>query len=72
MAIDEAEIERTPAPAVVVPPPKPQKPHWAFTAIGIATILGLCYFCELVLAVMLVTRKARRCWGNRSIPSAQL
>jgi len=55
MAIDEAEIERTSAPAVVVPPPKPQKPHWAFTAIGIATILGLCYFGELVLAVMLVS-----------------
>lgn len=55
MAIDEAEIERTPAAAVVVPPPKPQKPHWAFTAIGIATVLGLCYFGELVLAVMLVS-----------------
>jgi len=36
-------------------PPKPQKPHWAFTAIGIATILGLCYWGELVLAVMLVS-----------------
>src|ERR1700682_3183124 len=37
------------------PPPKPQKPHWAFTAIGIATILGLCYWGELVLAVTLVS-----------------
>jgi predicted PurR-regulated permease PerM len=55
MPTDEAEIERPPAQAVVVPPPKPQKPHWAFTAIGIATILGLCYFGELVLAVMLVS-----------------
>src|SRR2546426_7612696 len=35
--------------------PKPPKPHWAFTAIGIATILGLCYWGELVLAVMLVS-----------------
>jgi predicted PurR-regulated permease PerM len=35
--------------------PKLQKPHWAFTAIGIATILGLCYWGELVLAVMLVS-----------------
>jgi predicted PurR-regulated permease PerM len=42
MATDEAQ-------------PKPQKPHWAFTAIGIATILGLCYWGELVLAVMLVS-----------------
>ncbi len=38
-----------------LPPPKPPKPHWAFTAIGIATILGLCYWGELVLAVMLVS-----------------
>jgi len=36
-------------------PPKPQKPHWAFTAIGIATVLSLCYWGELVLAVMLVS-----------------
>jgi predicted PurR-regulated permease PerM len=42
MATDEAQ-------------PKLQKPHWAFTAIGIATILGLCYWGELVLAVMLVS-----------------
>ena len=55
MAIDEAEIDRPPLQAVVVPPPKPPKPHWAFTAIGIATILGLCYWGELVLAVMLVS-----------------
>jgi predicted PurR-regulated permease PerM len=34
---------------------KPQKPHWAFTAIGIATVIGLCYWGELVLAVMLVS-----------------
>jgi len=62
MAIDEAEIDRPeapilPAPVVSAPapPPKPQKPHWAFQAIGIATILGLCYWGELVLAVMLVS-----------------
>src|SRR6202795_2953946 len=55
MAIDEAEIARAPAQALVLPPPKPQKPHWAFTAIGIATVLALCYWGELVLAVMLVS-----------------
>jgi predicted PurR-regulated permease PerM len=55
MAIDEAGIERAPAQAPVLPPSKPQKPHWAFSAIGIATILGLCYWGELVLAVMLVS-----------------
>jgi predicted PurR-regulated permease PerM len=55
MAIDQAEVDRAPAPALILPPPKPPKPHWAFTAIGIATILGLCYWGELVLAVMLVS-----------------
>ncbi len=55
MSIDEAEIERAAAQAVASSPPKPQKPHWAFTAIGIATILCLCYWGELVLAVMLVS-----------------
>ena len=65
MAIDEAEIDKlaapgAPVPVVVAPvepapPPKQQKPHWAFQAIGIATILGLCYWGELVLAVMLVS-----------------
>jgi predicted PurR-regulated permease PerM len=54
MAIDEAELRQPPVQAVA-PPPKPAKPHWAFTAIGIATILGLCYWGELVLAVMLVS-----------------
>jgi predicted PurR-regulated permease PerM len=55
MPIDEAEIERPAVPAAIVPPSKPAKPHWAFTAIGIATILGLCYWGEAVLAVMLVS-----------------
>jgi len=55
MPIDEAGIDRAPVQPIVLPPPKPQKPHWAFTAIGIATILGLCYWGELVLAVMLVS-----------------
>jgi predicted PurR-regulated permease PerM len=54
MATDQAEINRPPQ-AVALPQPKPQKPHWAFTAIGIATVLGLCYWGELVLAVMLVS-----------------
>lgn len=55
MAIDEAEIDRPPLPVPAAPPPKPQRPHWAFTAIGIATVLALCYWGELVLAVMLVS-----------------
>ncbi|PYV94352.1 MAG: hypothetical protein DMG89_25520 [Acidobacteria bacterium] len=38
-----------------VPHPKAQKFHWSLTAVGIATILGLCYWGELVLAVMLLS-----------------
>ena len=34
---------------------KSLKEHWAFDLIGIAVILGLCYWGELVLAVMLVS-----------------
>ena len=55
MATDEAEIDRPPTPVLALPPPKAPKPHWALQAIGIATILGLCYWGELVLAVMLVS-----------------
>ncbi|MGH9503702.1 MAG: AI-2E family transporter [Terriglobales bacterium] len=55
MAIDEAELDRPPVQAPSAPPLRPRKPHWAFQAIGIATILGLCYWGELVLAVMLVS-----------------
>src|SRR5579862_5819803 len=52
MAADQAEILLQ---TVAVPQLKPQKPHWAFTAVGIAAVLGLCYWGELVLAVMLVS-----------------
>src|SRR5262249_22045746 len=31
------------------------KPHWAMSAIGVATILGLCYWGELVLSTMMVS-----------------
>jgi predicted PurR-regulated permease PerM len=55
MATDEAEITRPPLQVVAVPQPKPLKPHWASTAVGIATVLGLCYWGEVVLAVMLVS-----------------
>jgi predicted PurR-regulated permease PerM len=55
MAIDEAEIRRSLEATAATQPVKPPKPHWALTAIGIATALALCYWAELVLAVMLVS-----------------
>jgi predicted PurR-regulated permease PerM len=43
------------APAVAPSPPEAHGRHWAFTTMGIAVILGLCYWGELVLAVMMVS-----------------
>ena len=44
MAIDEAEIQRPLEATAAAQPVKPPKPHWALTAIGIATVLALCYW----------------------------
>ena len=55
MAVDEAPLPAAQHPDVAGPHPKAQKSHWAFTAIGIAVILGLCYWGELVLSVMLAS-----------------
>jgi putative permease len=54
MAVDEAPLPAAHHSEVALPP-KAQKSHWAFTAIGIAVILGLCYWGELVLSVMLAS-----------------
>src|SRR3989442_5676912 len=53
MATDEIRLDSTRTPEMAVSPPKPARFHWALTALGIATILGLCYWAELVLAVMM-------------------
>src|SRR5438477_9976477 len=53
MATDEIRLDSTRTPEMAVSPPKPAKFHWALTALGIATILGLCYWAELVLPVMM-------------------
>ena len=54
MAMKEVELRSgTSEPTVLQT--KPQKFHWALTALGIATILGLCYWGELVLAVMMLS-----------------
>src|SRR5438552_14678716 len=55
MATDEIRLDSTRTPEMAVSPPKPAKFHWALTALGIATILGLCYWAELVLAVMMLS-----------------
>ncbi len=54
MAIDEAQQLPTSPADATVSSSKVQKPHWALTAVGVATILGICYWGELVLAVILV------------------
>jgi predicted PurR-regulated permease PerM len=53
MAVDEAPLSAAHHPEVTTS--KTLKSHWAFTAIGIAVILGLCYWGELVLSVMLIS-----------------
>jgi predicted PurR-regulated permease PerM len=37
------------------PAPEPNRRYWALNIIGIGVVLGLCYFGELVLVVMLVS-----------------
>ena len=55
MATDEIRLDSTRTPELAVSAPKPAKFHWALTALGIATILGLCYWAELVLAVVMLS-----------------
>jgi predicted PurR-regulated permease PerM len=54
MTIEEARVHSAhshePAPHA-----RAQKEHWALTTLGIAIILGLCYWGELVLAVIMVS-----------------
>jgi predicted PurR-regulated permease PerM len=54
MTIDEARVHSAHShePASHF---RPQKEHWALTTLGIAIILGLCYWGELVLAVIMVS-----------------
>jgi predicted PurR-regulated permease PerM len=46
-------VSGTPAPDRA--PAKAPKLHWAFTAVGVATLIAICYWCEVVLAVTLVS-----------------
>jgi predicted PurR-regulated permease PerM len=55
MEREETEIRLPEAEAVGVPRPEPVRRHWAMNLLGIALILGLCYWGETVLAVMLVS-----------------
>jgi predicted PurR-regulated permease PerM len=42
-------------PELEPPRPQPRAGHWSLNLIGIGAILGLCYYGQLVLAVMLVS-----------------
>ena len=53
MAMDEAQLANTRTPEPGTSYAKPAKFHWALTALGIATILSICYWAELVLAVVM-------------------
>jgi predicted PurR-regulated permease PerM len=55
MAADDTPIPSTRLASLPAPQPEPRRWHWAFTTIGIGAILGLCYWGELVLSVMMVS-----------------
>lgn len=50
-----ATEEQTHRPSLLAPRAEAPSRHWAFTVLGIAIILGICYWAELVLAVMMVS-----------------
>src|SRR5689334_7337567 len=56
MATHDAEVHVSDAPqATVAHPDEPSRRHWAMNLLGFTLILGLCYYGEPVLAVMLVS-----------------
>jgi predicted PurR-regulated permease PerM len=57
MAAGESPILITTTESLEVQParPQPRPGHWALNLIGIGVILGLCYYGQMVLAVMLVS-----------------
>jgi predicted PurR-regulated permease PerM len=55
MAIEEAQLQPEAIPSAATPSARPSRSHWALTAIGIATVLGLCYWAEMVLSVMMAS-----------------
>ncbi len=55
MAINQAQLQPAPIPEPAAHRAKTSRSHWALTAIGVATVLGLCYWAEMVLSVMMVS-----------------
>src|SRR4051794_35873790 len=56
--IEMGEPETIPAEIAVpsAPPPNGHPPrYWALDVIGVAVVLGICYYAELVLVVLLVS-----------------
>jgi predicted PurR-regulated permease PerM len=52
---DEVKVFETHLTETTVVRPSDRKHHWALNALGIAVILGLCYWGELVISVMMVS-----------------
>lgn len=55
MATEEDQSHLTPAPMVAVPRPSRPNRFWAQNLIGIGAILGLCYYGQWAITVMLVS-----------------
>jgi predicted PurR-regulated permease PerM len=52
---DEAQLHALRHPEVGRPQLKNNQWHWALSVLGVGAILGLCYWAEMVLAVMMVS-----------------
>jgi predicted PurR-regulated permease PerM len=55
MATERAELKAPDAPAVPCPPPAMPRANWAQNLLGVGAVLGLCYYGEIVLAVLMVS-----------------
>ncbi|MGH9529019.1 MAG: AI-2E family transporter [Terriglobales bacterium] len=54
MATESVTVESAGSGQVVIVPEEVQRRNWAQNLIGVGAILGLCYYSEIVLAVLLV------------------
>ena len=52
---EQTQAPNLPPPEVAVARPHPKRKDWAFNAVGIAAVLGICYYAEETLAVILVS-----------------
>ncbi|HZR55330.1 MAG TPA: AI-2E family transporter [Terriglobales bacterium] len=55
MATERAELKPPDAPAIPRPPQTMSRANWAQNLIGVGAVLALCYYGEIVLAVLMIS-----------------